>query len=79
MVAELGDMVKVLVGRIEGTWRTSTGPSIAVTFDHRKQAAEVSLDPTTHVVEVGVRGATHTLTTRLDLYPEALSQRSAAD
>jgi hypothetical protein len=50
---------------------------LSITYHDAQTRADVSISP--RVVKVGVRGATRTLTTRLDLDLEALTQRSAAD
>ncbi len=68
MIAELGDMRKVLDRADRGDLADLyKALDLAVTFDHRERVAEVFIDPTTHVVKVGVRGGTRTLTTRLQL------------
>jgi hypothetical protein len=68
MVAELGDVGKPLKRADRADLADLyKALDLAVTFDHRERVAEVFMKPTTYVVKVGVRGATHTLTTRLTL------------
>jgi hypothetical protein len=57
LVTQLGDTKKVL-DRAERADLADLyrALDLAITFDHRKQVAKVSIDPTTHVVKVGVRG-----------------------
>ncbi|WP_199234862.1 recombinase family protein [Kribbella sp. VKM Ac-2568] len=59
MIAELGDMRKVLDRADRGDLADLyKALDLAITFDHREKVAEVSMNPTTHVVKVGVRGGT---------------------
>ncbi len=59
MIAELGDMRKVLDQADRGDLaELYKALDLAVTFDHRERVAEVFIDPTAHVVKVGVRGGT---------------------
>jgi len=59
MIAELGDMRKVLDRADRGDLADLyKALDLAVTFDHRERVAEVVIDPATHVVKVGVRGGT---------------------
>jgi hypothetical protein len=68
IVAELGDVGKALRRADRGDLADLyKAPDLAVTFDHRGRTAEVFMNPTTHVVKVGVRGGTRALTTRLEL------------
>jgi hypothetical protein len=59
MVAKLGDVGEALKradrGDLADLYKVL---DLAVTFDHRDRVAEVFMNPTTHVVKVGVRGGT---------------------
>ncbi|WP_432874838.1 hypothetical protein ACQPYH_22925 [Kribbella sp. CA-245084] len=53
---------------------------LSLTYDHREQTVDLEVDPLADRVDkYRVRGATHTLTTRLDLCVDSLAGRSPAD